>query len=83
MEKQIGEVTHFFNKAGVMVVMLKGKISIGDRIRVKRGGKEFDQEVRSMQIEYQDVQSAKGGDEVAIKIEDSAREGDLVYKMEV
>lgn len=82
MEKYIGEVTHFFNKAMVMVVKLKGELSVGDVIKVKRGQQEFEQKVGSMQIEHESVKKAKEGQEVAIKVDSPAKEEDQVYKME-
>ena len=82
MSKLIGEVTHYFNKAGVAVIKLKDKISIGDKIKIKRNERETEEDVRSMQIDYEDVDTAQKGEEVAVKIENSAKEGDQVYKVE-
>lgn len=82
MEKYIGKVTHFFNKAGVMVVGLRAKVSVGDRIKVQRGQEEFEQTVDSMQIEHEDVKTGGEGEEVAIKVERPVKEGDQVYKVE-
>lgn len=81
MNKIIGEVTHFFNKAGVAVIKLKDKISIGDKIKIKRNEKETEENVESMQIDHEDVETAKKGEEVAVKINGSAKEGDEVYKV--
>ena len=82
MEKYIGQITHYFNKAGVIVVNLKSKIAVGDMIKVERGESEFKQEIGSMQIEHESVDKAKDGDEVAIKVKEPAKEGDYVYKVE-
>lgn len=82
MDKHIGEVKHYFNKAGVMVIDLKGDLSVGDTIKIKRGEDEFEQEVISMQIDHEDVQSASKGREVAIKAKEKTREGHQVYRTE-
>lgn len=80
-EKHIGEVTHFFNKAMVMVVKLEEELAVGDRIKVARGKNEFEQTVESMQVEHEDVASAGAGDEVAVKVDNPVKEGDAIYKI--
>ena len=82
MEKEIGKVTHYYNKAGVAVVKLSDKIALGDEIKFKRGDAEFTEKVGSMQIDHENVDSAKNGDEVAIKISQPTKEGTVVYKVE-
>jgi putative protease len=82
MEKLIGKVNHYFDKAMVMVVMLEDSIAVGDKIKVKRGEEEFEQEIESMQIEHEQIEKAKKGEEVAIKISEATKEGAEVYKVE-
>ena len=82
MEKEIGIVTHWYDKVGVAVVKLSSALKKGDTIKVKRGENEFEDSVTSMQINYKDVDSGEKGDEVALKLSDKAKEGALVYKME-
>ena len=82
MEKEIGKVTHYFDKIGVMVVKLTDKIAVGDRIKVKRGNEEFEETVESMQIEHENIEKAKKGEEVAIKVSQPTKEGATVYKVE-
>ena len=82
MEKEIGKVTHFFDKIGVMVVKLTDKVSVGDTIKVKRGDEEFEETIESMQVEHENIEKAKKGDEIAIKVSNSTKEGAAVYKVE-
>jgi putative protease len=82
MEKLVGKVTHYFDKAMVMVVKLEGGLKIGDTIKVKRGDVEFEQKVESMQVEHENIEKAKKGDEVAVKVEQKTKEGATVYKIE-
>lgn len=82
MEKLIGHVVHYFPKAGVIVVKLAETIAVGDTIKIKRSEGEFSQTVDSMQIEHQNIDSAKAGEEVAIKINEATKEGAEVYKVE-
>lgn len=81
-EKEIGIVTHFYDKISVLVVKLTDKISVGDRIKVKRGEEEFEETVESMQVEHENIQSAKKGDEIAIRVSQPTKEGAIVYKVE-
>ena len=82
MEKEIGIVTHFYDKIGVMVVKLTDKVSVGDTIKIKRGDEELEETVESMQVEHENIQKAKKGDEIAIKISGKTKEGAVVYKVE-
>ncbi len=82
MDKEIGIVTHFFDKIGVMVVKLNDKLSVGDKIKVKKGDEEFEEIVESMQVEHESIDKAKKGDEVAIKVSGKTKEGAVVYKTE-
>lgn len=77
--KQIGVVTHWYDKLGVAVVKLSGALKKGDTIRVKRGEEEFEDTISSLQIDHKDVASAKKGDDAAMKLSKRAKEGAAVY----
>ncbi|KKS79911.1 MAG: hypothetical protein UV54_C0025G0003 [Candidatus Beckwithbacteria bacterium GW2011_GWA2_43_10] len=81
MGKFIGKVAHYFDKAMVIVVKLEDSLSIGDTIKLKKGEEEFDQLVDSIQIEHKNIEKAKKGDEVAIKISRPAKQGAEVYRL--
>jgi len=81
MEKEIGTVTHFYDKIGVMVVKLTDKIAVGDAIKIKRGDEEIEETIESMQVEHENIEKAKKGDEIAIKISGKTKEGAVVYRM--
>ena len=51
-------------------------------IKIARSDDEFEEKVTSMQIEHEEVKSAKKGDEVAIKVSQRAKEGAAVSKVE-
>ncbi len=80
-EKQVGRVTHYFNKIGVAIVELEDDLKVGDTIRFKGSTTEFEQMVDSLQIEHEQVQEAKKGQAVGLKVKEHAREHDLVYKV--
>ena len=81
-EKEIGRVTNYFSKIGVAVIELTGSIKLGDGIRITGGGRDFQQQVASMQVEHQPIEEAGAGQEIAIKLDQKARPGDTVYKVE-
>ena len=81
-EKNIGEVTHWYDKIGVAVVKLSATLKVGDKVKVKRGAEEFEESVSSMQLDHAPVQSGKKGQEVAIKLSLPAKDGALIYKAE-
>ena len=58
---------------------LSGKLSKGDSIIVRKGDEEFKDTVASLQIEHEDVSSAKKGDDAAIKLSQRAKEGASVF----
>jgi len=82
MEKEIGRVTHYYDKIGVMVLKLTDIKLFGDKIKVKRGDEEFEETIESMQVEHENVDKAKKGDEIAIKISRPTKEGAVVCRVE-
>jgi len=80
--KLIGKITHYFSNIEVAVINLSSPLKSGDTIRVI-GGQEtdFEQKVDSMQIDHEQVKSAKKGDSVGMKIDEKVHEGYKVYKV--
>ena len=79
-EKLIGEVTHFFGHINVAIIKLKnGELKVGDKIKFSGHHADFEQEVSSMQIEHQNIDKVKTGDEFGIKVDQKVREGTKVY----
>lgn len=81
MEKEIGKVTHYFNKISVVIVDLTDSLSVGDTIHIVGHSTDLTQKVTSMQIEHENVEEAKKGDSVGIKVDERVKEGDVVYKV--
>ena len=79
--KEIGVIFNYFEKVGVIAVELKDKLNLGDTIRVVGGDNDFTEVVDSMQIDGKNVQSAKKGDRVGIKISEKVHKGYRVYKI--
>jgi len=78
--QEIGKVTHFFAKISVAVVELKAPLSVGDKIRIAGPTTDFELTVESMQIEHENVKTAKAGQSVGLKVTGHVRENDTVYK---
>jgi len=81
-EKKVGEVTHYWGKIGVAGIKVTAALSRGDTIRIKGATTDFEQTVGSMQIEHQNMEIAKKGQEIGLKVEEKVRRGDTVYKVE-
>ena len=80
--KSLGKVSHYYGKAGVAIVELQEELQVGDRIRIKKGDHFFDQEVISMQKEYQSVERGVKGDSVGVKVDEKTHEGAEVFLLE-
>jgi translation elongation factor EF-1alpha len=79
-ERLIGKVTHYFGKAQVAAVEITdGQLSVGDTIRIKGHTSDWTQRVESIQVEHEQIQTAKPGDQIGIKVMEHAREHDEVY----
>mgnify|MGYP001587354467 CR=1 FL=1 len=77
--KLVGEVSDYFSHVEVSAIKASGKIKVGDKIRIKGHTTDFEQSIKSMQINRKDVESAKKGDEIGIKVSDRVRKHDKVY----
>ncbi len=81
-EEKVGVVTHYFGNIGVAAIKLTdGPLSVGDTIHIKGHTSDFNQKVGSMQIEHDEVETAKKGSEIGIKATEHAREHDEVFKV--
>jgi len=80
--KPIGKIIHYYDKARVAIVAVEDVLKLGDRIRIERGENTFEQEVSSMQKDYQPVEKAEKGDSIGIKVDQKAKEGALVLLLE-
>ena len=80
-EERVGIVSHYYDKIGVAAVVLEGELAVGDTIHIKGHSTDFTQKMESIQIENKNVERAKEGDNVGIKIKEHAREHDIVCKV--
>lgn len=77
--KEIGKITHYYDRLGVAVVELADALKVGDTIKIQKGEHEFEQPVASLQVEHEEVQTAKAGQTVGLKVDEKTGEGARVY----
>jgi putative protease len=77
---KVGKITHYYDKIGVAVIEVLGTVKVGDKIRIA-GSAEFEQEIGSMQIEHEQIQEAKKGQVIGLKVDQPAKKGDEVFKV--
>lgn len=80
-EKKIGEVSDFFAHPVVAGIELTAELKVGDKIRIKGHTTDLEMDVSSMQIDNAQVEVAKAGDSIGIKVTDRVRKGDTVHKI--
>ena len=80
-EQEIGVVDHFFSKISVGMIVLSGALKVGDTIHIKGKQADFSQAIESMRIEFDNVDEAKEGDKVGIKVDQPLHASDRVYKV--
>lgn len=81
--KKVGRIDHYYDKIGVAVLVVEGSIAVGDEIEIrdKSDAPKFTQTVTSIQIEHENVDKAKKGQDVGLKVDQEVKGGDLVYKL--
>jgi len=80
-EEVIGKVSDFFARPVVAGIELTGTLKVGDSIHIKGHTTDIEFTVDSMQINNVNVNEAKAGDSVGVKVSDRVRRGDTVCKV--
>jgi hypothetical protein len=81
-EVEIGKVTHYFSKIGVMAITITNDVlRVGDTIHIKGHTSDFTQKIDSMQIDNKSVAEAAVGQSVGMRVSQHAREHDQVFKV--
>ncbi len=80
-EKAVGKVSDFFAHPVVAGIDMTGTLKVGDKIHIQGHTTDIEMEIVSMQIDNANVNQAKKGDSVGIKVPDRVRAGDIVYKV--
>ena len=54
---------------------------MGETLRFQGGERDFEQLVESMQNEHEEINEAKKGDDIGMKVNEPVREGYVIYKV--
>ena len=79
VEKEIGKISGYFSHVSVAAIKLSAGLKVGDKIHIKGNTTDFEEKVKSMQIENDSVEKAKKGDHVGIKVPEKVRPNDTVF----
>jgi putative protease len=81
-EKELGVVSDYFAHIGVVALEITaGELVTGDTLHFKGHTTDFTQKIESIQMEHEQVERAKPGDSVGVKVKDRVRKHDKVYKV--
>ncbi len=80
-EEVVGKVSDFFARPVVAGIELTALLQVGDKIHINGYTTDMELTVDSMQINNVNVEQAKAGDAIGIKVDDRVRRGDTVYKV--
>ena len=80
-EEVVGSVTDFFAHPVVAGIELTATLKVGDKIHIKGHTTDLELIVNSMQINNVNVDQAKAGDAIGVKVAERVRRGDTVYKV--
>ena len=80
-EEEVGKVSDFFAHPVVAGIELTGTLKVGDQIHIKGHTTDLEFTIGSMQINNVNVNEAKAGDAIGVKVSDRVRRGDIVYKV--
>ena len=80
--EEIGSVFHFYPKPSVAAINITaGELRVGDTIMIEGATSTVNMVVESMQVEHAQVQEARAGQSIGIKVQERVRPGDKVYKI--
>ena len=81
-EQKVGVVIHYWTHIQVAGIhMTDGALQVGDTIHIKGHTSDFTQQIESLQVDNQAVETAGAGDDIGVKVVDYAREHDEVFKV--
>jgi putative protease len=81
-EREIGKVTHYFSRIRVAGIELSDELAVGNTILIKGATTYFQQKVESMQLDQQSIEKGEPGQLIGVAVQEKARPGDKVYRME-
>ena len=81
-EERVGVVTHYYNHLSVAIIKLdSGALRRGDTLHIKGHTSDFRQTVGSMEVDHVHVDEVQIGLSFGLRVNEHAREHDVVYKI--
>ena len=81
-EERIGEVMKYFSKPSVAAVKITGgSLSVGDQVRFMGHTTDFEDTIASMEVNNEQIETAKVGDYIGVRVAGRVRPGDEVIKI--
>jgi len=80
-EKPIGRVTHFYGHISVAIVKFTKAMKRGTKVAFRHGDHEIIETLDSMQYDHKDIDAAKKGQDVGVKVSDKIKEGYEVFEV--
>ena len=81
--ERIGVVIHYFARVGACVISVeRGELRVGDTVHVRGHTTDFYQRVERLERDHETVEVARGGEEVAVQIDQRVRAHDEVHRLE-
>jgi len=77
----VGKVRHYYMRLGIASISLRGRVKVGDTVRIIGTHSDYTQKIRFMEKNHRQVESAMGGDNIALKLTGRIKEHDIVYKI--
>ncbi len=77
----VGSVEKFFSKIKVAAISVTGDIAVGDSLIISGDNGDITLKVSQMQINRENVESAKDGDSIGIKVRKAVSPGSKVYRL--
>lgn len=80
MDLLIGKITHYYDKIGVAVIEVTGhSIAVGNTVKISGHDQEFEQNVKSLQIEHKNIDKVVKGKEAGLKVDKPVKVGDSLF----
>jgi len=80
-EEIVGGVSDFFARPVVAGIDVTGTMKLGDTVHIVGHTTDIEFVIDSMQVDNTNVNKARPGDQVGIKVPDRVRHGDKVYRV--
>ena len=74
-------MVHYFDKVKVAVIKLNFPLALDEKIKIRGGETDFEQKVKSMEIDRKKIDKAKAKQEIGLKVNKKAKEGYKVFKI--